>query len=335
MEHDRAGRLGSVDRVDGAARLGRTGITRRRHHHGQRGGLRKGRRRDFGQPPLGHRQHHCQQVTLETQHQHLAFGIAEPGVIFDQLGALRRQHQPGIEHAGEGRPLGAQRVDRRPHDPVDRLLLQLGSQDARGAVGAHAAGIGAGIAVADTLVILRRAEGQEGLAIGQDEQARFLTLQEFLDDDFGTRHREQVGDRALGLGLGEGNGHALARRQAIGLDDDGQAEGRRQRGLRLRQRAHPNITGGRDVGAAAQVLGKALRALQLRGGLARPEHRYALGPERIGQAVDQRRFRANHDQAHAMLLHECHDGGVIGRVQRDAGRMRGDTGVAGRGVERI
>ena len=36
-----------------------------------------------------------------------------------------------------------------------------------------------------------------------------------------------------------------------------------------------------------------------------------------------------------MLLHERHHRGVIGRIQRHAGRMGGNTGVAGRGVERI
>ncbi len=49
---------------------------------------------------------------------------------------------------------------------------------------------GPGVALADALVVLRRAEGQRGGAVAQAEEARLLALQEFLDDHFGAGRAE-------------------------------------------------------------------------------------------------------------------------------------------------
>ncbi len=36
---------------------------------------------------------------MQAQHQHLAFRIAEADIVFDELRTLRRDHQPGEQHA--------------------------------------------------------------------------------------------------------------------------------------------------------------------------------------------------------------------------------------------
>src|SRR3546814_17098512 len=50
------------------------------------------------------------------------------------------------------------------------LRLKRGSQHPRGRISAHAACVGAGVALAHALVVLRRTEGQHRLAIGYREK---------------------------------------------------------------------------------------------------------------------------------------------------------------------
>src|SRR3546814_1131907 len=67
-------------------------------------------------------------------------GITEADIVFDQLGAVCGQHQPRIKHAGERAAPARHPGERRAHDLLDRTRLQLGGEDRRGAVCAHAAG---------------------------------------------------------------------------------------------------------------------------------------------------------------------------------------------------
>jgi hypothetical protein len=53
------------------------------------------------------RQQQLAKSPFDPRHDRLAFGIAEADIIFDQLGPLGGQHQPGIEHAAERRPARA------------------------------------------------------------------------------------------------------------------------------------------------------------------------------------------------------------------------------------
>jgi hypothetical protein len=57
-----------------------------------------------------------------------------------------------------------------------------------------------------------------------------------------------------------------------------------------------HIGGGRDVRPRAQVLGEAFGAFELRRRLVRPEYRHVRRAQRIGEAIDQRRFRADDDE---------------------------------------
>ena len=77
------------------------------------------------------------------------------------------------------------------------------------------------------LVILRGRHGQDVLAVGHDDEARFLARQEFLDDhqvagraELAVEHRLGGGDRLVGR---VDDDHALAGGQAAGLDDDRRA----------------------------------------------------------------------------------------------------------------
>jgi hypothetical protein len=58
-----------------------------------------------------------------------------------------------------------------------------GRDDRGRRVRAHAAGVGALVAVAQALVVLAGGERQRARAVAHDDEARFLALQELLDHD--------------------------------------------------------------------------------------------------------------------------------------------------------
>ena len=76
-------------------------------------------------------------------------------------------------------------------------------------------------------MVLRRAEGQRGLAVAQAEEARLLAVEEFLDDDLGAGVAEGAAEAGLDRGQRlverHRHRHALAGGEAVGLDDDRRA----------------------------------------------------------------------------------------------------------------
>ncbi|MNT40819.1 hypothetical protein D3C72_1771550 [compost metagenome] len=64
-----------------------------------------------------------QQVAFHAQHHHLRLGVAEAGIVFHELGPVRRQHQPGIEHTLIRRAPCCQPLDRRPDHPFQGFLV--------------------------------------------------------------------------------------------------------------------------------------------------------------------------------------------------------------------
>ena len=105
-------------------------------------------------------------------------------------------------------------------------------------IGAHAAGVGALLAVEDALVVLGGGQRQRVRAVDQGEEARLLADQALLDHHLGAGRAERAREAGLDGGGGIlarlGDDHALAGRQAVGLDDD------RQR-LRRRDRRAPSL----------------------------------------------------------------------------------------------
>src|SRR3546814_20309053 len=87
---------------------------------------------------------------------------------------------------------------------------------------AHAAVVGAGVAVADALVVLRGRHRQREAAVDHRDEAGFLAVEELFDHHARARFAEgvageHVGYRGLGLGQGPRHDHALAGGQAVGL----------------------------------------------------------------------------------------------------------------------
>ncbi len=158
---------------------------------------------DLPQYSVMRRDQRRQRVAHQPHHQHLRLGVAKADIVFEQHRPGLGQHQPGIEDALEHPPLIPHRRDRGQDDAVHDLALERRGQDGGRRKGAHAAGIRAGVAVAEPLVVLRGGERQRVLAVDQREKARLLAFEKILDDDLRARRAEpaldQGGvDRAIG-----------------------------------------------------------------------------------------------------------------------------------------
>ena len=206
----------------------------------------------------------------------------------------------------------------------------------RGRIRAHAAGVGAFVAVQQTLVILAGRHWQHVLAIHHDDEAGFFTFEKFLDHHARARITELVVGKHHINGserfiLGHRHDHALACREAIGLDDD-----RRAVLLDIGARGSDVAEGleecGGNVVARHKTLGEILGGFQLRGCLGRAEYFQPGGAERIHHACCQRRFRANHGKLDVFAFHEFdHVGnGAEGDVLHAV--FQGRTGIARRDI---
>src|SRR5438309_1696388 len=129
------------------------------------------------------------EIAVDQRHDRLALRIAEADIILDQLGTLVGKHQPGIKHSAEGRSCLGHGSGSRKNDLLHRPLLEVVGQDRSGGIGTHSAGIWAGVAFTDALVILCRGERYGVLAVDEREQAGLLALQKLLDDRWGVADR--------------------------------------------------------------------------------------------------------------------------------------------------
>ena len=178
---------------------------------------------------------------------------------------------------------------------------------------------------------LKSRAGASGSAVSPSQIARTdssRAVQELLDHD--RREAEPALDehhlqRFQRLRLVGRDHDALPGRQPVGLDDS------RVAGDRLDPVRHGldhRVAAGRHARGGHHLLGERLRALEPRSGGARPEAGDAGGRAVVGQARDQRRLGADHDQVdpgevdlgdHRRVLR---DPGVAGRTQH-LGVLRG------------
>ena len=125
-----------------------------------------------------------EQVAAQSKQDHFGFRVSESRVEFDDArisGFV--DHQPRIQEAGERRTFARHPVDHRTDDLAHHAVVNCRSHDRRRRIGAHASGVRPGIAVAQPLVILAGCERKHMTAVGHRNEARFLAVHEFLDDD--------------------------------------------------------------------------------------------------------------------------------------------------------
>ena len=333
MEDDHAVERGRrLEAADLAALLVGSRVAVGGHDHGHRR-LVVPAQVQVGEHPVGRGHQRRQQVRLEARHQHLALRVAEADVELDQLGALLGDHQPGVEHALVRLALGLHGGHGGRDDLVHDPPLHLGRHYRRRGIGAHAAGVRPGLAVADPLVVLRRGERQHGLAVDEREEAGLLAVQEFLDDQ-GVAGRAELFldhdgvDGGFGLGLAGGHRDPLAGGQAVGLDHD------RDAGLADEAPGGPGVheaavLGGRHAVLGAEVLHETLGAFEHGRRGARAEGLDAFVAQAVDQAGDQRRFGPDHDEVDGVALGEGNLALDVFGADRHAVRFLGDPGVAG------
>src|ERR1051325_5223322 len=250
-----------------------------------------------------------EQVGLEPQQDRLGLRVAEAAVELDRLRiAGLVDHQAGVQEAAVGEAVLRQPLDGGLDDLAHHPGVDLGRDDRRRGIRAHAAGVGTLVAVAQALVVLARGERQYARAIAHNDEARFLALHELLDYHPRARFAEALLvhhalDRGLRLLHARGHHHALSRREAVGLDDDGRATLRHERlgEIGALERA---IQRGRDVVAHHERLGEVLGRLELRRGASRTEDLEARVAEGIHHARGERRLGADHREVDAFLLRE-------------------------------
>ena len=214
-------------------------------------------------------------------------------------------------------------------------------------VGAHAARVGARVAVADALEVLRGGERPRRLAVAEREQRDLLADQQLLDHDRAPGLAERPADeagldggqRALAIGA---DGDALAGREAVGLDDaraaelvDGTPCGRRRPAGHVARRRHAGgdasassrtpssprrarrRTTGRRRGcapAAGRLRARARAAARARSRPARPR---GGGPARTG--------RRRSSDGHVVAGRDARDARIAGRAMQFAtGGARGE-----------
>ncbi len=183
-------------------------------------------------------------------------------------------------------------------------------------------------------------------AVDHDNEAGFLAVEEFLDHHARAGvakgvAREHVAYRLLGFGQRHGDDHALARGQAIGLDDD-RCTAFTQIGECGFDFGEVLVGRGGDVVACEEVLGESLGAFQLGGSRGGAEDRQATTAEQVDYAFDQRCLGADDGELDigrgeiGQLLDGQHvDGDILALgFQRRAGVARGDENLFDAGILR-
>ena len=166
------------------------------------------------------------EVRLQPHHDRLRFRVAHAAVEFERFdSAILADHQPGVEEAGVGDAVAFHAAYGRQDDLAHGFGVDFRSHHRSRRIGAHAAGVRAGVAVTDALVVLAGGQCQNVLAVDHDDEAGFLAFQKLLDDDACSCFAQFVaGEHVVdgGVCLFERHGHndTLAGREAVGLDDD-------------------------------------------------------------------------------------------------------------------
>ena len=189
---------------------------------------------------------------------------------------------------------------------------------------AHAAGVRAGVAVAEPLEVLRGRERRpRRVAVAEREQRDLLALEQLLDHERRRRTRPPARRPASSSVLRPADEDALAGREPVGLD-----HARRPRdGERCARSARrpPRITS----------LANVFEPSMPRRRRARPEDGDPAAPELVADAGDERRLGPDHDEVDVERAGEREQALAVVRAHRMALPERGDARVAGRGVQLV
>ncbi len=262
---------------------------RRQHHRDRR--ARVPDRLLRGEAPLRSGEEERQRVAAQPEQDRLRLGIAQPAVELQHPRAARSQNEAGVERADERRPPAPQLAHGGLQDGADGLFDQLGRRVPRRADRAHAAGVGAEVAVEQALVVARGRQRQDRLAVAEGDDGDLAPLEPLLDEELSAGPPKLV-DCLRRLRAVARDDDALARRQPVDLHHAGAGGARMFAGRRPifedRRRR------GGHGGGVHDLFCKGLRRLDARRGRQRPEAGDALPRHPVGEPVGERRLGAHH-----------------------------------------
>ena len=341
VEHGDAGeRLGRGDALDHVAGARRRGIALGREHDRH---TRVIGERDLRRGAARRRVHDVGEVDREAGQHHLALRVAEAHVVLDHLGPVGGEHHPRVEHPAVLDAFAREPVQGGPHRAVHHVVDRRGRHDRHRRVGAHAAGVGTGVAVADALEVLRGGERHRGvgIAVAHDEQGQLGAAEPLLDHERAAGVAERVAGevgahRVARVGDRLGDDHALARGETVGLDHPRRAElvEVRARGV-LVAGAEAAVARGGHPGLGEHVLHPRLRAFEARARGAGPERQSPARPHRVGGAGHERHLGPDHHHVGGDVVGERGDGRGVGHIERTALGQARDPRVAGCGDDHV
>mmetsp|Transcript_82619 Transcript_82619/g.212838 ORF Transcript_82619/g.212838 Transcript_82619/m.212838 type:complete len:267 (+) Transcript_82619:1858-2658(+) len=196
-----------------------------RHDHGHCAGLRQHLHVSLRELGSDAALEHLVKVAVQQRHDGLRLRVAKAAIELDDLGAVSREHEPRKEAAHKGDAIGGHAVNSWLEDMILDGLEQGGVHRGRRSKCPHATCVRALIAIVHTLVVLRRWQHCNVLAIGERQHRALHTLHHLLQDNLlaGVAHGsplEEVTHRLLGLLTVGRHDHPLASSKAAGLDHD-------------------------------------------------------------------------------------------------------------------
>ena len=191
----------------------------------------------------------------------LGLRVAEADVELDDAQSAAGQGQTAVEQADEAGTAAGHLVHDGLGDLAHHLLGQVRRSPWQGRVGAHTAGVGAGIVVEEPLEVLGGGQRADGGTVAHAEQGGFRAVEIVLDDDAAAA----AGQAGTAMGQGHraliGDDDALAGGQAVLLDDVWGPEAVQGGGQLGLGGAYGGLGGG-HAGSGHDLLGEGLRALQ-------------------------------------------------------------------------
>ncbi len=276
-----------------------------------------------------------EQVRFEPHQDGLRLRVAEAAVEFERARvALRVDHHAGVEKPAVWQAVGRHPVHRGKDDLAHDARVNFRCDDWRRRIRAHAAGIGAEVAVVQALVVLRRREREHVRAVRHDDEARLFADEALLDDDARTGVAQPVADehgvdRGVRLVHHRRDDDTFARGQPVRLHHDRRAA-RVDVGMRGGRIGKRLIRRRRDAVASHERLGEVLGTFEPRGGLRWAEDLQSCRAERIDDSFRERRFRTDDGQQHALRAREGNQLGDAGECDISHARLARGAGVAGR-----
>ena len=212
--------------------------------------------------------------------------------------------------------------------------------EGRGAICAHAAGVGAGIAVVGGFVVLRGLKRHDRLPVGDGEDARFLADETFFDEETRAGGAKSAIFRDLldgfkGFFLRGADDDAFACGESVGFNDEIRFLTRSDVVVRLGGAFKGLASGSRHEGAIENFLAEDLAPFHLGGLLARAKSAQTFRLEGVDKTGGQRRFRSNDGESNTVFFGKLNESREVFFRDRDVLGVDRRSGVTRRDINFI